>query len=195
MRVKVKDLSEGCILTEDVFRLTSRPIIQKNTVLTNELIEILNLFLVSSVRVSKTLVTGVSFLSSEVIEEEKVVADEHEGKDFTKLSHRAVKTKRKDFTKLFLQAVQEYKKQFQSWQSGSPIDILKIRSMLLPLLGEDKIKSTDIFLLHHLSNNEEYHYQHAVAVGLLSGFMARKLHYPKGEVIQVALAGVLADCG
>src|SRR3954465_1880437 len=180
MRVKVKDLSEGCILTEDVFRLTSRPIIQKNTVLTNELIEILNLFLVSSVRVSKTLVTGVPFLSSEVIEEEKVVADEHEGKDFTKL---------------FLQAVQEYKKQFQSWQSGSPIDILKIRSMLLPLLGEDKIKSTDIFLLHHLSNNEEYHYQHAVAVGLLSGFMARKLHYPKGEVIQVALAGVLADCG
>lgn len=183
MRVKVKDLVEGCILTEDVFSLTSRSIVQKNTVLTDQLIEILHLFLVPSVKVSKTLVTGIPFVPAEVIEERDKTKDilyYHE---------------KKDFTKLFLQAAQEYKKQFQSWQSGIPIDILKIRSILLPLLDEGKIKSSDIFSLHHLSNNEEYYSQHAVAVGLLCGFMARKLDYPTGEVVQAALAGVLSDCG
>ena len=39
-----------------------------------------------------------------------------------------------DFITLFLQAAQEYKKEFQMWQSGLPIDISKIRSIILPLL-------------------------------------------------------------
>jgi HD-GYP domain-containing protein (c-di-GMP phosphodiesterase class II) len=181
MRVKVKELLEGCILAEDIFGLTSRPIVQKNTVLTDEIIEILNLFLVPNVKVSKMLVTGIPFVPSEVVEEQE---------QDTLYYHEE-----KDFTSLFLQAVQKYKKQFQSWQSGLSVDISKIRSMLLPLLDEGKVKSADIFTIHHLSNNEEYHYQHAVAVGLLCGFMAKKLNYPKGEVVQAALAGILADCG
>ncbi|MCQ6276638.1 HD-GYP domain-containing protein [Bacillus sp. V3B] len=181
MRVKVKDLLAGCILTEDVFGLTARPIVQKNTVLTAELIEILNLFLVPSVKVDKTLVTGMPFLPLEVMEDEnKDILDDRE---------------KKGFTGLFLESTQEYKKQFQSWQSGLSINISKIREVLLPLLDEGKLRSIEIFSLHHLSNNEEYQYQHAVAVGLLCGFMARKLNYSKGEVIQAALAGILADCG
>ena len=39
-----------------------------------------------------------------------------------------------DFITLFLQAAQEYKKEFQLWQSGIPIDISKIRMIILPLL-------------------------------------------------------------
>ena len=31
-------------------------------------------------------------------------------------------------------AVQEYKKEFHLWQSGVPVDIKRIRSILLPLL-------------------------------------------------------------
>lgn len=184
MHVKVKNLVEGCILVEDVFGLTSRPIIQKNTVLTAELIEILNLFLVSSVKVSKTLVTGIPFIPTEVIEEQQ-----------DKGTNSLYEHETKDFIKLFLQAAQEYKRQFQSWQSGLPIDISKIRGILLPLLNEGKVKPLDLFSLYHLSNNEEYYCQHAVAVGLLCGFIAGKLNYPKGEIVQAALAGILADCG
>ena len=47
MRVKTMDLIEGCILSEDVYSRTSRPIVKKNTVLTNELIEVLKLFLIA----------------------------------------------------------------------------------------------------------------------------------------------------
>ncbi len=52
MRVKTTDLIEGCILSEDVYSLASRPIVKKNTVLTNELIEILKLFLIPNVEVN-----------------------------------------------------------------------------------------------------------------------------------------------
>jgi HD-GYP domain-containing protein (c-di-GMP phosphodiesterase class II) len=183
MRVSTKDLVAGCILSEDIFGLTNRPIIEKNTVLTDELIEILSLFLVPNVEVEKTLVVGTPFYAKEVVVKEE------------KVKEQIYSLNKNDFITLFLQAAQEYKKEFQMWQSGLPIDISKIRSIILPLLDIVKRKSSDIFSLHHLSNNEEYHDQHAVAVGLLCGFIARKLNYSNGEVVQSALAGILADCG
>ena len=71
MRVSTKDLVAGCILSEDVFGLTSRPIIEKNKVLTDELIEILQLFLVSNVEVERTLVVGTPSYANEVVELEE----------------------------------------------------------------------------------------------------------------------------
>ena len=67
MRVSTNDLVAGCILSEDIFGLTNRPIIEKNTVLTDELIEILHLFLVPNVEVEKTLVVGTPFYANEVV--------------------------------------------------------------------------------------------------------------------------------
>ena len=185
MRVSTNDLIAGCILSEDIFGLTSRPIIEKNTVLTDELIEILHLFLVPNVEVEKTLVVGTPFHAIEV-----VGMDEHENKKDPLYTHSE-----DDFITLFLQAAQEYKKEFLLWQSGLPIDISKVRMILLPLLDITIKRPSEIFSLHHLSNNEEYNDQHAVAVGLLCSFIARKLNYSKGEVVQAALAGILADCG
>ena len=183
MRVSTNDLVAGCILSEDVFGLTSRPIIEKKTILTDELIEILHLFLIPTVEVEKTLVVGTPFFANEVVgteEQEKEPANSQF---------------QDDFISQFLQATQEYKKEFQLWQSGMPINMSKIRMILLPLLDLTKRKSSDLFSLHHLSNNEEYFDQHAVAVGLLCGFIARRLNYSMGEVVQSALAGILADCG
>jgi len=187
MRVKTGHLIEGCIVSEDVFGRTSHPIVKKNTVLTNQLIDILRLFLISTVEVEKILVTGDSYIPPDVIQSEMTIK-------------AAVNTKNNndsevDFTKQFLYASQEYNKQFQLWQSGIPINMSKIRFLLLPLLNEGMIDSSEIFVIHHLSNNESYPYQHAVAVGLLCGYIANKLKYPKGEVVQAALAGILADCG
>ena len=67
MRVSTKDLVAGCILSEDIFGLTNRPIIEKNTVLTDELIEILHVFLVPNVEVERILVVGTPFHAKEVV--------------------------------------------------------------------------------------------------------------------------------
>ena len=184
MRVKTMDLIEGCILSEDVYSRTSRPIVKENTVLTNELIEVLKLFLIANVDVNHTLVTGETFNPSEIL------IDVNNAK-----SGSLHVQEKKEFTTLFLEATQQYKAHFKLWQSGLPIDISKVRTILLQLLKETQEKPSQIFYLHHLSTKEEYLYQHALAVGLLCGFIAKQLKYTQGDIVQAALAGLLADCG
>lgn len=180
MRVNPYELQEGCILSTDIFSKTNRPIFSKKTVLTAKLIEAMKAFLIEEVEVEKTLIDGSSFIPSSVphaVEEEK--------KEITQLS----------FTDLFLQSVYQYKKEFNSWQAGLPIDISKIRALLLPLLEKMENHSYEVFNLHHLSTRDTYPYQHPVAVGLISGFIGKKLELEMGEWVQVAMAGCLADCG
>jgi HD-GYP domain-containing protein (c-di-GMP phosphodiesterase class II) len=184
MLVKTTDLIEGCILSEDVYSQTSRPIVKENTVLTNELIEVLKLFLIANVNVNHTLVTGETFNPSEIL------IDVNNAK-----SGPLHVNEKKEFITLFLEATQQYKAHFQLWQSGLPIDISNVRTILLQLLKETQDKSSQIFYLHHLSTKEEYQYQHALAVGLLCGFMANQLKFTQGDIVQAALAGLLADCG
>ncbi|SFB01539.1 HD-GYP domain, c-di-GMP phosphodiesterase class II (or its inactivated variant) [Bacillus sp. cl95] len=183
MRVKIGELQEGCILVEDVYSWTNRPIIAKKTVLNEELIEILNVFKIVDVNVEKTLITGMPFIPNEIIENHEL------------LSLAEAKKVELGMTDLFLQAVNGYKKEFISWQSGLPIDINKVRNILMPLLEKMEKSPREILNLYHLSTREDYLYHHAVAVGMISGFIAIKLQYPKGDWVQIALAGCLADCG
>lgn len=181
MRVNVKELQEGCIVAEDIYSLTNRPIIPNKAILTNELIEFLHAFLIKDVKVQKTLVNGMPFIPSEIIEEEKNEIYEVETQP--------------SLSELFLEAARDYKKEFSSWQSGLPLDITKVRSILLPLIEKTEGNESEIFSLHHLSNEKEYLFQHSIAVGLLSAFIGKKLQYSKGDIVQLGLAGCLADCG
>jgi HD-GYP domain-containing protein (c-di-GMP phosphodiesterase class II) len=183
LQVKISELQEGCILTKDIYSWTNRPIITKKTVLTKELIEILHAFLIKDVYVEKTLVSGLPFIPAEVIEDEG-----------SKVIDRTVKVE-KSFVDLYLEAVKDYKREFLSWQAGLPIKIGPIRTLLLPLLDLLEESPAEIFHIHHLSNKVDYLYHHAVTVGLVSGFIGRKLNFSKGDWVQLALAGCLADCG
>jgi HD-GYP domain-containing protein (c-di-GMP phosphodiesterase class II) len=175
LRVNIKDIQEGCILSVDVFSKTNRPIITKKTIITAPLINVLKAFMIREVEVEKILVNGVPFLPYDI--------DANETRQ------------RLGFTELFLQSVNQYKKEFHSWQSGLPIDISKIRALLLPLLEKMEIYPSEVFNLHHFSTKEDYMYQHPVAVGVISGFIGKKTNLGKGEWLQLALAGCLADCG
>lgn len=184
MRVNLNQLQEGCILSADLFSRSNRPIFSKKTVLTASLIEVLKAFMVHEVDVEKTLIDGTRFIPSAAdpadAPEEKTLL-----KDGVPLS----------FTDLFLQSVYQYKKEFISWQSGLPIDIGNIRNLLLPLLERVEENPFEVFNLHRFSTTGSYAYQHPVAVGLISGYIGKKLDLEKGEWLQLALAGCLADCG
>lgn len=183
MRVSITELLEGCILSEDIFSRTNRPIIPKKTVINKELIELLHAFLVPAVLVEKTLVDGQPFIPKEIIEDE--IED-------------MVKEKQSDessFTEIFLNAVKDYKKEFLSWQSGLPVDISKIRKIMIPLIEKIEQFSSELFSLHHFSTTDEYLFQHSISVGLLSSYIGRKLQMTKADIIQLSIAGCLADCG
>ncbi|MFO1442300.1 HD-GYP domain-containing protein [Bacillus sp. Bva_UNVM-123] len=182
VRVKIQELQEGCILSEDVYSLTNRPIVNKTTIITNEISAVLKAFLINDVVVDKMMVDGRNFIPAEFIEEEN--------------EQKALQVEEKQSLKdMFLIGVQKYKKEFNNWQAGLPIDISIIRNILLPLIEESIASPSELFSLHHLSTNKEYLYQHSVAVGLLSAFIGKKLDYNKGDIVQLALGGCLADAG
>lgn len=180
MRINVGEIQKGCILSADVFSKTNRPIIPKKTVLTDLHIRVLKAFSVNEIEVEKILAGGIPFdgydLDEDEVDEKKVTS--HVG-----------------YADLFLRSVYKYKKEFISWQSGLSVDIGKIRDLLIPLLEKMDDFTSEIFNLYRYSTKETYQYQHPVAVGILSGFIGKKLNLDRGEWMQLALAGCLADSG
>lgn len=181
MRVKINELQEGCILAAGIYGKTNHPIMPEKTVLTGKHLEILRAFLINEVEVENMLDNGKTFLPQEVIEEEK--------------SLEPASSVEMNFMELYLRSVQEYKKEFTSWQSGKPVDITRVRSIFIPLLEQIESNPTEVFSLYQQSTKDNYLYEHSMAVGLISGYLAKKLSYLKGDLVQIALAGCLADCG
>lgn len=173
MRISTDKVKEGCILLKDVYSLTNTPIIKEKTVITKEHIKILQAFLIPEIDIESTLVNGEPFhgLEEEPAEEETL------------------------FIRKFLQASKTYEEEFKKWQSGLHVDITKIRNLLFPLVKVAENHTVDLFSLHHYTIKENYLYQHAVAIGILSSYIARKLNYTNGDILQVALAACLADAG
>jgi len=180
MKVNTNNLKAGCILAEAVFSLTSKPIISAKTVLTSEHISLLKAFLIQSVVIENTQIDGSEYIDS-LSENIRIEREPQKEEEL--------------FFQKFLKSVQQFKKEFISWQSGLSVNIANIRSILLPLLKDIESASKEIFSLYHLSNKEEYIYQHSVAVAVISAYIAHKLNYAKGEIIQIALAGCLSDAG
>lgn len=182
MRVQTEELLEGCIVSVDVFSMTNRPIVQKKTIITHEIIQILKAFLIKEIEIEKIMVDGTPFIPKDYTYEEE---------ETSKLAlHRDA-----DLEYLYLLAVQNYKKEFHNWQAGLPINISTIRNIMLPLIEKSETNPEDLFLLHHLSTNDEYLYQHPVAVGLLSAFIGRRLKLSRGDIVQLGLGGCLSDAG
>lgn len=183
MQIKIDDLQEGCILTEDVFSLSNRPIISKNSVVTREIIQVLQAFLIREVDVASTLVNGLPFAPSLDTKEDLTTFENTDKESKTLLA-------------VFLQAAQAYEKEFKGWQSGIPVDIHTIRNFMIPLIEKmDESTSSEVFSLYHLSTEENYIYQHAIAVGIISAYIGKKLNMEKGKIIQLAIGGCLSDCG
>ncbi|OIK05394.1 HD-GYP domain, c-di-GMP phosphodiesterase class II (or its inactivated variant) [Bacillus sp. OV322] len=178
MRVKTHYLEEGCILSKDVIGMTKRPIITKKTIITNEMLEVLQAFLVTDVSVEKTLIDGSWFSPKEIIDEES----EEEGSDSTFLTQ-------------YLKAVQAYKKLFKNWQAGSIADVAKVRSIIIPLFEKFLENPQELVSLHHYCSKEDYLYHHAISMGIICGFIAKKMNYELADIMQITMGGCLADCG
>lgn len=181
MKVKPNQLQEGCILAKDVESNSNQALMRKKTVLYEDYINVLKVFLVEAVEVEATLIDGKPFMPKEVLDEEEKPSE--------------VEYENKSFMDLYLQAVQTYKKLFQSWQAGSKVDILIIRKTLLSLLEKLDQYPEEIISIHHYATKQDYIFHHAVSVGVLSAYLGRKQNYTKAEEIQVGIAGMMADSG
>lgn len=183
MRVHPSQLVIGCLLTKDVMGKTNRPIVPKNTVLNKIHIRVIQKFLIESVEVAQKLSDGSPFIPEEPSREEQ-------GPSTPKQPVPA-----SSFQDRYLETVLACKQWYNDWRSGAPIDIKQIREVMVPFLEQAVTSSQDIFQLHHFSSHKEYVYHHSVAMGAISGYLALRMGYSKGEWIQIGLAGLLSDSG
>lgn len=172
MIVPRQALKPGWILAEDVFVHTAKPIMRKQTVLTDAHIDVLEAFFIDEVSVA-TKTAG--------------------GEDLRE--RRLDEVRSPSFLESYLQIVDDYRTWFHSWRSGARIDSRAVRTTLTPLLTDAVDRADEVFALHHYAKEEDYLFHHAVSVAIVSAFLAKKLSYSKGEWIQIGVAGALCDCG
>lgn len=182
MRVQPSQLIPGCILLKGVMGKTKFPIVYEETIMNETHIRFLQKFLIRDVEVSNKLADGSLF--------EPTV--EAEGKVDTK---QEPDKKRDSLDVLYSKAVSNYRLMFSKWQQHVEIDIPEVRKYMLPLFERLEEFGGDIFTLHHYATKDTYIYHHSVSVGLLSFYVANKLGFETGEMLQTGLAGLLSDCG
>ncbi|WP_064092111.1 HD-GYP domain-containing protein [Rossellomorea aquimaris] len=183
MKVYRDEAQIGCILEEDIMGMGTSPIIPKNTVLNEEHIKILQAFNIKELLVEKTKADGSLFKPMQT-------SSKKENQDNTTKEGNS-----KSFIEIYLPSVQEFKKEFINWQSGMAVNVAKMRELMLPLIQVVEKNPKYLYSLNQYSDKQDYMYHHAVAVSILSAMLGRKLGLNKGQVNQLALAGVLADCG
>ncbi|WP_332650737.1 HD-GYP domain-containing protein [Lysinibacillus sp. 54212] len=176
--INVSELRLGRVVAEDIFANTQYPIIFRNTKVSHEHLHIFNAFNISNVLVFKEASAPAS---SE--KEKNEVTVEVPIPEVT------------PFERHYEDAIAQVKKEFTNWQAGAKIDITKVRGMMLPLIEGVLEDRSYIFDLNSYSNPRDYLYHHCIATGLISGVITQKLGYERGIAIQMALAGMLADCG
>lgn len=173
--LKVSNVKSGALLVEDVHKNTMYPIVRKNTILTEQHLNVLRLFAIDEVT--------VAFSSDEEI----TSPDNHIAP--------VKQVENPTFQKQYELAVGQMKKEFQKWQSGTNPDITVIRSIIVPLLEQLEHPERELAFLTVIATQKEYIYHHAVAVGLLAYAIGEKMNLSRGENIQLGIVGMLIDCG
>ena len=177
IQVRISELRLGRIISEDIFSKTQYPILFKDTIISHEHLHIFNVFNISKVPVYKEEVN------------KNLIEAKEEVNNFAQ--PEAVLT----FKTIYLNAVEQFKKEFRNWEAGAKVDIAKARAIILPLIDMVLEDRTIIFDLNEHSNPKEYLYHHCIATGMIAAVLAQKLNYDRGLTLQIAIAGLLADCG
>ena len=182
--VMVRNIRPGNTILEDIFINTSFPIVRKNTKMTALHIEALEAFGVKEVKIAKLVIKR-----KEVVEDKEIqVVDPDEVLAKLELEKEVIQEH-------FNTAVKDYRKEFNAWRAGIKPDVVKVRSIILPLLEKFSKEKKLLTMLNDFSNPENYLYQHSIAVGILAFAIGKEMNFSVGQTLQLGIAGTLADCG
>lgn len=181
----LEELRIGSTIANDIFVNTKTPIIRKDTKVTREHIQVLSAFNIVKVPIALDNIFNKS--------EEELIKLQEEKTSNEKIEPVPVLTT--NFEELYNEAVSNYHKEFISWESGMKVDVTKLRNIIMPLVERVSTERQALFHLNAYASVEKYNAHHSIAVGILSGAIANKLGYSKGQIIQMATAGLMADIG
>lgn len=181
----LEELKLGTIIAEDILVNTRSPIIRKDSKVTRELIQVLRAFNITKVPVVLENVFNRSEEDIKKLNENNLESLHTEEKPLVTIN----------FVQLYQEAVGSFYKEFNGWEVGMKVDVGKLRNIIMPLVEKAMIERQVFSLLNMYSTMDKYIAHHSIAVGIISGAIAKKLNYPSGQITQMATAGLMADIG
>lgn len=186
---EVSELRPGSFLKEDLYVNTKNPIVAKNTKLTLTHIEVLRLF-----GIAKVLIESKTQSQSEPESPEKTI-EVKLTPEVEKLVNQSAPPKSRTLQALYDEAVEAYQKEFSGYKSGKKLDVAVVRSIALPVIQAFLENKEYVRRLNDFSAIQNYKAHHSISVGILAALISEQMGYSKGQVLQVGIAGVLADSG
>lgn len=175
MEIEVSKLKNGMVLERDVIGKSGKPIIPKNTKLTDVHIKFIHKFLFDKVYVSP------NYEGSKVDEVEEILES----------------SKRTEvFTHNFQHSTKLYKQLFLNVRNNVPLQMIEIRKQWIPIFEEVAKKSfSHVLKLMKQFSNDEYVYEKKVLMIYLAIAIAVKLKYEKKDWLQIGFAALFSDLG
>lgn len=185
MEIDTKLLKPGMVLIEDVNGRNGKPIVPKNTVLTDVQIEFIQKFLIEKVHIKRTNNVQGNVTKRSILDDKrpmKIFFDEIEDETDT-------------FVKVFREVVEQYKSLYNSWQANIPVNMYHVRQLCMPLF--EQVESISIEEIRSLITGRErdLFYYKSVVVSLLAIKLAQTLKYEKKNWLQIGFAAILIDIG
>lgn len=178
--IRVEELRLGKVIAEDIFANTQYPIIYKNTKVKPEHLRVFELFNLKTVLVHNEI----------EVEETEIIEEKLDNPPVALPLQQST-----SFEKSYLDGIGQLKKEFSNWEAGGRVDLAKVRNIMIPLMDKVLENRSYIFDLNSYSNAKDYLYHHCIATGLIAAVIAKKMGYERGDTIQLAIAGMLADSG
>lgn len=181
MEIETKSLRPGMVLVNDVNGVSGKPIVEKNTVLTELEIEFIQKFLIETVSVTLT--------------KREITEPSINHRDEKVTLQKQLEEELDPFLSVYSEVAEQYKSLFTSWRANVPVNMYHVRELMLPLFELVETKSLlEIKSLLAGRSNDLFYYK-SVAVSLLSIKLAQLLNYGKKDWLQLGFAAILADIG
>lgn len=186
---EVSELRPGSFLKEDLYVNTKNPIMMKDTKLMLEHFEVLDSFGITRVLVESKALGKSEQAPVESVTEVKLTPE------VEKLMKESAPPKSRSLETLYDEAVEAYRKEFAGYRSGKKLDVAAVRAIVLPVIQAFLENKEYVRRLNEFSTMQNYRAHHSISVGILAALISETMGYPRGQVLQIGIAGVLADSG
>lgn len=175
MEIEVSRLKPGMVLEKEVLGKSGKPIVPKNTKLTDLHIEFMKKFLFEKVSVSPLHKSSEQHTVDTILETSK---------------------RKEDLERKYVQSVKLYKRMFQNVRNNVSLEMYEIREQWIPIFQQVAYEPLQS-ILNLIKNRpeEDLFYYKSVAMTFLTVTLAVKLGYEKKDWVQIGFAALLSDLG
>ena len=196
-RIRVSELVPGYTSSEDVYSFNNQLVLEKGTVLTDEIITRLEYYSVLSIRVDEDFDINVDAGSDVEVEVEEPSSDNFSDTPTTLTYSERVKATKQfmEFQKSFVantEALDGYLHDIIEKNSINTGVMLQSVTSLISK-GTTTIGMSD--MLHNMRSYDDLTYVHSMSVSLICNIFGRWLGYEGEELKILTLAGLLHDIG